>query len=430
MVSMISSDQPRCGVAYDHLDHFCAERSLSLSSYLKHGHLKHGHSAQCAPWWLATILLLITTSLGCKTTEFRQDRADSTQLTLSCETRPAGAVLPNSPLTLMVQGARGYKGRIEQKVTGPDFTDTTTLTRKDEIFSREDLAENTFHFFTEGDYTVNLKALDYGIELTGQCRFTVFDKCPVNSQRVGVNVVFVVDNSSSHEESDPGKPETHRERAVLYAQSILSEIGQHSAGSQSFLSFVTFPLSSLNGGQPPGLGTWYSADGDSTQLINALHVLRAPSGVTPYHEGIEKAKELFMEVQDREKKNILILITDGYPTDQDPKETLELTQSLSSLDVEVVAVMVTGSPKQHLSDQHRLLMEEYFYKNGDIWHASHYADADAYFMDLLGNGSLAAPGLLYKMTSGSVISIADSLGLKDKVSNLVIKEVLTCQEGS
>ena len=386
-------------------------------------------------------LVTVVGSLGvcslltfCKSTEFQSQYVPPEKMVMSCETKPAGAVLPGSPLSIIVTGAEDYKGRVQQTITGPEPM-KVMLTQEGGSFSREDRGENVYHFSKEGNYTVSLKGVDYDVDLQGSCRFTVFNRCPSGSQRIGVNVAFVVDNSGSHSKSDCPQPipigkdeagnelsqcgvETNRERSVAYATSILGELGQQGDSSHSFVSFATFPTtSSLN-------SKWYNASDDFGAFSERLKVLRSPKGITPYNEGIQEALELFAQVKDQTKKNILVFVTDGFPTDKDPRETLRLAQTLRKLGVEIVAVMVTGKGSQELlREMHKGFILKHFHSS---WKAAHYKDYPSYFNALLGDGSSASPGLLHAM-SDSVIYIENSSELKNKVDAVVTREALLCQ---
>lgn len=388
---------------------------------------------------------MLVACLSCKSTHFTQVPVTPGTLTLSCETRPAGAVSPHSPLSIIVEGAKDYTGRIEQSITGPTAPGNVMLVQEGGKVVREDRRENVFHFAQEGTYTISLKGVDYETQLTGSCQFTVFDRCPAGSHRIGVNVAFVVDNSGSHSKSDcpqsqalgqdnagnklvSCRAQTHREHAVAYATSILGELGNRGGNAQSYVSFASFPRQ----GTSASSGKWYSASQDYSAFVQELTVLRNPKGVTPYYEGIQAATELFAQIKDQSqarKKNILIFVTDGFPTDKDPRKTLKLAQTLQNVGVEIVPVMVTGKDSQsNLRRIHQGYMEQNF---ASSWRASHYSDYTSYFQELLGDGTTTHPGLLHNMSSsGSVIYVENSSHLKTKIDGAVTKEALICQKSS
>ena len=382
-------------------------------------------------------LLIAVVLPGCQSAEFRAAYSAPQSLSLSCSTNPLGAVIPGSPLSIIVGGAKGYKGRIEQKISGPQSSTITLVVSDDGLISREDLAENVFTFSEEGDYRVDLKGLDYNVDLQSSCQFTVFDKCPASTKRVGVNVVFVVDNSYSHRESDCTNPrllgardeaghekimctaKTSREIAVEEAVSVLKDIGHADNQAKSFISFASFPKQSGKSS-----GKWYDTSGSVSGLLSEIKVLRTPLGVTPYDEGIQQALKLLASAPDKTKQNVLVFITDGFPTDRNPHRTHTLAKTLGRLDVEMIAVMVTGERTQpRLRRIHRGFMEG-FPKD---WISSRYPNKDAYFLDLLGNGTSQKPGLLQSMTENPVIYINSSRDLRSKINDIVTHKVLSCR---
>lgn len=397
-------------------------------------------------WIIALVVGCISlTMFACKNNiKFSQAHVDPEEWEpLACHTDPAGAVAMKKPVELVVTGAEGYKGRVQQTITTADGkTHAEFLVLQGGKFTRENGDKNTHTFQTEGTYSVALKAVDYDTNnLTGSCTFTVFNACPKGQKRQGINLAFVVDNSNSHGKSDcpdaksTGRDgvgnetfrcsQTNREKAVLYSTRALGQIGLQGNDAISHVGFEYFPLES-NSFVPK----WYNAttvynNPSQSNISREILALRLPKGVTPYKEGLEGGLHLFRKTKASDKKNVLFIITDGYPTDQDPAAVLQIVDKLKALNVQIISAMVTNEHSQYkLRSQHRSIMRSNFRgSNGKPWYHSRYKSWDAYFLDLIGVKD--NEGLLSRMSS-QIMYLKHSSSLTEKVNSWVTTKALEC----
>jgi hypothetical protein len=377
-------------------------------------------------------------SYGCNTTQFaeapRGKSAGSIEA-VACNVSPQ-VVLPGEKVTITVTGASNYAGRFKQEIAGPG-TVTSTLVKGANGYGLQSGQANEFSFDKQGNYTVNLSELDYNAGISASCKFKVFRECPVGSERIGANVAFIIDNSGSHGASDcPGatevkadngqisykcNAETNREKAVNFAVQMLKTAGQAGGKASSHVSTAIFPQKDkVSSGFVIGKSGWIDSTNSTSGIKDDLKLLRSPAGLTPYGEGLEAAKVLFSSTPDTSKKKVVIFVTDGYPTDQDPYISL---QKASASGAKIITVMVSSGDKGTLIDTHKQKLRSYG-DNTNPWHASAYGSYDEYFTDLLGDSS--SQGLLEKM-SDQVVNVSKTSELKNVFESLIEEKALSCE---
>lgn len=392
--------------------------------------------------WLSLILLLAG---GCKTTEFTGEHTYESLGQLTCAVTPA-TDYPSATFNISISGIDTYHGRIERTIRGGTAAaeTITVIQEPGKPLVKEGGGSATQYKNSQaGDYEVAVTTLDY-VDLKGSCGFKILKPCKQGMSRTGGYVAFVVDNSESHNVSDcpnrhklgahPVNKQEHlyecrestaRERAVKYATQILGSFGEKNADATSFVSFALFPQ--MN--QDP---RWYNATKDRQILSNDLKLLRRPLGVTPYHEGLTSGIRIFSSLTDKhakdDKPRILLLITDGFPTDKDPERTLQLAQQLKTQHrVKIISVMVTGKSNQNeLRNKHESFMRSFPMTPTPWMHSRYNAKFEPYFLHLLGDGTDNHPGLLAKM-SDEVIYIEDSHSLPKAIDKITAREALGCR---
>ncbi|MCY4443489.1 MAG: VWA domain-containing protein [Proteobacteria bacterium] len=382
------------------------------------------------------------TSLACQSTTFKNvNVAPSYDGQLTCTTKPPGAVLVGRAVEVLVQAPKDYSGRIQQMIQAPSSSKSFVLQKKgttSQQMQRVDGKQNRFRFNSVGDYTVDLQSLDYDARLNNQCLINVYATCPRGTKRVGVHVAFVVDNSNSHVGSDcPQRKRvsgtginaiyscgerTFRSQSVLYAASILGEVSKSGGDSTSHVAFVSFPQPTATSAAQSAV--WFHAHKELPLFAEKLEKLSSPGGVTPYWEGLQGVVDLFKSL-DKDKRKVIFLVTDGFPTDQNPASTLRLAQKLKASGVKIFSVMVTGKHSQkRLRAQHTHYIRTNFPSH---WATKHYPDEESYLLALLGDGSEKYPGLLRAM-SDDVVYIETSGHLQNVMHGLVATEALECQK--
>lgn len=391
--------------------------------------------------------LMLLLGGGCKTAEFAGQHEYETLGQLKCAVTPT-TDYPSATFKISISGIDTYHGRIERTIRPQNSAATsetiTVIQEPGKPLVKEGAGSATSYKNSQaGDYEVDVKTLDY-VDLQGSCGFKILKPCKQGMSRTGGYVAFVVDNSESHNVSDcpnrhqigihPVNKQDHlyecrkgtaRERAVNYATQILGSFGENNAGATSFVSFALFPQMNKD-------PRWYNATKDRQILRNDLKLLRRPLGVTPYHEGLSSGIRIFASLTGKhssgDKPRILLFITDGFPTDKDPQQTLQLAQQLKSQhQVKIISVMVTGKSNQDdLRTKHQTFMRGFPMIPKPWMHARYNGSFEPYFLHLLGDGTDNHPGLLAKM-SDEVIYIEDSQSLPKAIDQITAREALGCR---
>lgn len=256
------------------------------------------------------------------------------------------------------------------------------------------------------------------------------DKCKDKTEVVGVDLAFVIDNSGSNVYTDcpnssfVGKhttgnsryqcgAATNRETAVGDAYDALMSLTKGDVNSDSKIAITSFPGDQdiYNGSEIRTQG-WVAASSNAkNQMAQAMAFTRSPIGMTPYGAGLNAAAGLFDRLEGSNKPKLLILVTDGEPTDSNPGLVSDQVQDRLK-GVKIVTVMV--SPQQtrasRKAEHAQYLKNTLHYNQGTI--------------DKL-IGSNAEEGLAGKI-SDKIIEIPASGQLKNTFMD-IISENISCK---
>ncbi len=299
-------------------------------------------------------------------------------------------------------------------------------------------------------------------------------QCKNTETSIGAQVAFLIDNSNSNAETDcPGatafssyeaalgrtieryecKSSTNREQAVKSAYTILRDFSKSASKkepelSKSELSISSFPSANdFREGYNIETPNWYATVAETEgNLSNSLAFTRKPLGFTPYGAGLKSAKEMFVKLGDKGKKNRLaVMVTDGEPTDRNPAATIKLADELRSLGVEVVTVFVAGKKtredrrNEHMAWLRRNDTSLTSAGQGTWYDKAQYKNVDEYLRDLMGDVQTAS--LIQRMTSKRdpncqdqagalcerrLIEVSDSSALKS-VLDEIVSETVRCE---
>lgn len=289
--------------------------------------------------------------------------------------------------------------------------------------------------------------------------------CQSTQQKVGANVVFLIDNSSSTNATDCPTPtlisnvngspayrcgaQTNREKAVLGAFDALTSVAV--ADTQdlavSNIAVVQFPTpeNTADGSRMMTNGWLRTNVGqtDRPALESAMAFTRTPFGASAFGSSIAAASSLYAAVPADGRARVVVLVTDGEPTDRNPADTNAKAAQLRQLGVQVFTVYVTNgvSRSQRMATHAQMLnsWERTAIQRGLHWYAANYANFNAYIADLLGSAnqpSLAQnvaspvdaacvdkPGALCQRF---VVEAANSSALAGIVQQIVTSKVTTC----
>lgn len=184
---------------------------------------------------------------------------------------------------------------------------------------------------------------------------------PLCDRFTGVEVAFLIDSSSSMGDNDcPGalgsveagfvcRGRTHREKMVLSTVASMNTLyAEHRGrgGAPSLVSVARFTPSSLfSNDYLVALDTARSSRLNLPLMTGALGFTRAPVGRTPYLNAARAAADILGKHQRYGKrKRIAIMITDGEPTDTDPRAVSRQVDQLREAGITWYTVKVnTGS---------------------------------------------------------------------------------------
>lgn len=249
----------------------------------------------------------------------------------------------------------------------------------------------------------------------------------------------MIDNSSSNGATDcPGgkrigqvgdvnlmecTSETGREKAVLSAFDVLAEVASKDGreAAVSNLSVIQFPgqISTANARQEVNAQTmtngWLRsspAEANRTQLSSAMQFTRKPYGSTPIGAASESGISLFSQVPTDGRSRVVVLVTDGEPTDTNPADVTAKADRLKALGVEVISVFMTnGQTRQQRIAAHETMLrgwEDLQVKNTSHCYKGSYASFDEYLNALLGKNGQAS--LIQSATSKTDITCIDRQG--------------------
>ena len=386
------------------------------------------------------IVLTVFIVYSCQTThDFASYTSFGQMGAFSCETDPVGVVERNKPITISIIGGDEYNGEMSQRISGPANYANKILYTNKKTTTIEGKA-NKLLFDIPGKYKVTFDTLDQGQNKQGSCNFEVLIPCEEKTRRVGANILFMVDNSGSHGVSDcPNNTKigtkygaeifqclsrTAREQSILNAvESIKNFTDVSDQRSYSSIAFASFPQKNNND------YIWYDSKSDLSQFYDQLNILNKPEGMTPYHQALAQSLKFFKKTKYKDKSNVLILITDGYPTDQRPREVLALAEKLKDLDVKIYTFMVTGeSSQENLRKIHQGFVSGYIDKGMFDLDAVYKYNISLYFQELLGDGGDKNLGLLRSISDGAnIFYVKSSKQLKKAINNVVQSKALQCK---
>ncbi|MFW7378826.1 MAG: vWA domain-containing protein [Oligoflexus sp.] len=251
--------------------------------------------------------------------------------------------------------------------------------------------------------------------------------CQSSEEYVGANFMFMIDNSGSMVEADCPSGDaadcgmTERERALLKAFDILtdatvsSELNEKAISSFSVAKFTPEDRSlSIDEFHEPVQLTLETVPENRDELAEVLRFNRRPEGDTPYLNALELGLRIQSTPQiNHDLQKVLILVTDGEPTDRQPSMVREKAQEF---DGKIVTIRVNyrdlnaeGRRSEHL----RVMSENY-----PDWSLDQHPSIDAYVDDLL---SLAG-----EISQDNVIEINSVNDLETKFFEDIIKKTVPC----
>ena len=404
-------------------------------------------------WWLMALSLMSGLGFqfiaGCKSDGFTGIHSYESLGKLNCAVSPL-AGHPSKTFDIAITGIDKYHGRIQRVIrtdnSAAETIDNITLIQEPgkPLIKEGDGSATTFTPDKSGNYQVVVKTLDY-VDISGSCHFKVLEPCNQGMSRKGGYVGFIVDNSESHNVSDcpnrriigthPYNPndtisecqaKTARESAVDEATQLLGSFAENNPAATSLVSFAFFP----NMKNDP---RWYNTSKPEHRALLSTHLqsLRRPLGVTPYDDGLTSGIRIFSSLTEQtsspDKPRILVFITDGFPTDKNPPQTLKLAKQLKETHkVRIISVMITGKSSQAtLREKHKSFVRK-FPMRPQTWMASTYqGQFEPYLLDLLGDGTAAHPSLLANI-SDQVIYIEDSRSLPRAIDKITADATLSC----
>lgn len=291
--------------------------------------------------------------------------------------------------------------------------------------------------------------------------------CQSSQQSVGANVVFLIDNSNSNSATDCPSPsqigvvsnqpiyrcaaQTNREKAVLDAYDSLVKVAatDNRDLAVSSVAVVQFPIPENNvDGSRVMTNGWIrttSVQADRTALQSALQFTRQPVGATPYGAGISAANRLYATMQNDGRARVVILVTDGEPTDRDPASTSAQAQLLRQQGVQVFTVYVTSGQtrSQRISTNQQMLSswDQFAVQSKNVhWYSTNYNNLNDYLSAI--SGSTTRASLAQSITSPVdaacvdsanticqryMVETATSTALSSVVQEIIKTKTITCQ---
>jgi hypothetical protein len=407
---------------------------------------------------------------ACNQAKFKSGAAENRPqepLTFSCSVKPETIEL-GQLVEIAVTSNRPFQNKLFERVKVGDAVTELELIAKDGGFQLQD-GPNKFKAEAAGKHTIEIRTDAEG-EVKASCGFEVTPAaCRADQQLIGANVAFIIDNSYSHSETDCQNIDrnlwnsqkrvycqspTNREKAVLSAFDVLDQVARDASYvdlATSSLAIASFPTrdNSVNGSRIHTNG-WVSAKADvKSSIESGLLFTREPTGYTPYGAGLRAAQSLFAPEAKlaTEKAKVAVLVTDGEPTDRNPRDTVAVAQKLREQGVEVITVFVTqGKTREERRNRHISFLREedsnwYRATNGrDNWYDRQiWSSFDPFIGELMGNG--ANPQLVDRITAQldpscqdtdsatcarKIIEVSNSAEL-EKVFRQIVKNSTRCE---
>lgn len=263
----------------------------------------------------------------------------------------------------------------------------------------------------------------------------VVPACTDTSLVTGAHLIIALDNSGSMKETDcPDMNNgqcgsaTNREKALLSSYDALSKLYEtykDQASALSTISYSVFTPTSVGGNLPGSSIVALATDGSGrSRLEQSLAITRRPVGDTPYASALNEAKSLRSQLASQfsndNKPRVVVVITDGEPTDRNPVQVLgDILNFKSGSQVQWITVMVNAAnqTKEQRQARHKTMLQTYYERdlgprqsNGH-WYAPNYANFDAYFSDIVS---------LPSASSDQIIEIDSS----DKLQKVLLDEIV------
>lgn len=300
-------------------------------------------------------------------------------------------------------------------------------------------------------------------------------QCTNGRKLYGPNLLFVVDNSSSNAQTDcpDRKPsskfakigdrtfatyecgnDTNRSAAVRTGVALLkkaiAEAGQTSGdtGTAAQMSIVSFPtLEDYQKGAARHGEPWMPLNDQSLNIDSLMSFVRTPFGLTPYAAGLREANLLFSDIPQADKrKQLIIFITDGEPTDREPLFAGALARDLRSQGVKIVIVFVNNGQtrlerqvthREDLLRKHNILQTRQ--PKETWWLEPGFTSFESYFNILVGTPTI--PSLVEEMTLGAkvtcqadasecvspLVDISQSNDLVPAINQVILNEGFVCR---
>jgi hypothetical protein len=250
--------------------------------------------------------------------------------------------------------------------------------------------------------------------------------CTDGQEYVGANFVFMVDNSGSMGVTDcptgdiQSCGQTYRERAILNAFDILteaSEASEYATKAMSTVSIAQFTPQTRNATLNEfdwNLLTVSSFPEDRDDLEAALQFTRAPSGDTPYLNALSIAQTIVQgDALNEDQQTVIVLVTDGDPTDRNPDEVRQLAQSI---DAKIMTIRVT--PQDWTQDMRRSKHLETISRYYADWSEESYPSTEAYTDDLL--------QLVTDISKDGVYEVSEAKQLEAGIFDNIISQTVPC----
>lgn len=153
-------------------------------------------------------------------------------------------------------------------------------------------------------------------------------------------------------------------------------------------------------------------------LWSDLRFTHFPEGMTPYHTALRNGKELLKStrVLGDSRKDVIVLITDGLPTDQNPEAILALRESMPDTEVHLVSIYKKLTKEEEDASELKKSLEELYNDDAYQWGRDSFATFDEYWA--------ALQGVPDKISTKSyrILSATELHGVLD----LIARDILDC----
>ncbi len=132
------------------------------------------------------------------------------------------------------------------------------------------------------------------------------------------------------------------------------------------------------------LNTLITNESTLSDLWELLKFTHFPEGMTPYHTALRNGKELLESGNSENdgRKRVIVLITDGLPTDQNPQSIIDLRKSMGDTEVHLVSVYKTLTPEEENASEAKSTLQDLYNNPSFNWGKEHFDDFEAYWSAL------------------------------------------------